>query len=410
MTRLGGAIRCAGLLVPTLVLAGCSTFVTSKPKDSKDTGIEYALCLPVLIAEPQPNGLVKFTPGCLPDPEHRYVVSGSTLLGNLTLDIVRNLDMTLNEVTIDRDDSAVAVEAAKAAAAIRQKQLEVRAEAEKRRRDAEKAALDAAKKSADDAEAALKTARAAADQARTALYDAHRKLNSLLAVHGLADKKAEQIYADPDVRLEVKMAVRTASDFVGEKLDAFNLANRALGDAKEAAAAAQIRLLQTASSVNVPAKERADEGGPPIWGPLVYAVRQEVDDSGKLSVSLVALFEQPKLGRAAPVARVEAPPSGVDNTAVSIAPDAHTGAHVFAIALREKADEIAEIQMHRADDPSVEIWPIRRSLSPDGREIAIGVGPGVAPGVYRVLIFVKNAGKERELLQTVKLTGPTPAR
>ena len=405
MTRLGGAILYAGLLVPTLILAACSTFVTSKPKDNDETGIEYALCLPVLTAEPQPNGLVKFTPGCLPDPEHRYVVSGSTLLGNLTLDIVRNLDMTLNSVTIDRDDSAVAVEATKAVAAIRQKQLEVRAAAEKRRRDAEKAALDAAKKSADDAEAALKTARATVDQALTALKDARRKLESLVAVHGLTGKTAEQIYADPDVRLEVKMAVRTASHFVDEKQDAFDLASRVLGDAEEAEAVADARLRQTASSGNVPA-----EKGPTIWGPLVYAVRQEVDDSGKLSVSLVALFEQPELGTAAPVARVEASASGVDNTVVSIAPDARTGAHVFAIALREKADEIAGIRVQSADDPSVQILSIRTSLSADGREIAIGVGPGVAPGVYRVLIVVKNAGKEQEFLQTVKLTGPTPAR
>ena len=405
MTRPGGAIRCAGLLVPMLVLAGCSTFVTSKPKGGDDTGIEYALCLPVLIAEPQPNGLVKFTPDCLPDPERRYVVSGSTLLGNLTLDIERNPDMTLKGVTIDRDDSAVAVEAAKAVGTIRQKQLEVRAAAEKRRRDAEKAALDAAKKNADDAEAALKAARATADQTSAVLEDARRKLVSLLAVHGIADKTEDQVYGDPDVPLEVKMAVRTASHFVEAKQDAFNLARRALGDAEEAAAAAEARLLQTASSGNVPADD-----GPTIWGPLVYAVKQEVDKSGKLSVSLVALFEQPNLGTAAPVARVGASASCADNAVVSIAPDADTGAHVFAIDLCEKIDEIVGMQMQSADDLSVQIRSIKKSLSPDGREIAIEVGPGVAPGVYRVHIVVKRAGEERELLQTVKLTAPTPAQ
>ena len=399
MTRSGGAIRCAGLLVPMLVLAGCSTFVTSKPNGGDDTGIEYALCLPVLIAEPQPNGLVNFTPDCLPDPERRYVVSGSTLLGNLTLDIERNLDMTLKGVTIDRDDSAVAVEAAKAAGAIRQKQLEVRAEAEKRRRDAEKASLDAAKKNADDAEAALKAARATAHQTSAVLEAASRKLGSLLAVHGLADKTDDQVYGDPDVPLEVKMAVRTASHFVEEKQYAFDLASRTLGDAEEAAAAAEARLLQMASSGNVPPVD-----GPKIWGPLVYAVKQEVDKSGKLSVSLVALFEQPDLG---PVARVGASASCADNTVVSIAPDANTGAHVFTIDLCEKIDEIAGMRMQSVDDLSVQIPSIKNSLSPDGREIVIEVGSGVAPGVYRVHIVVKRAGEERELLQTVKLTAPT---
>ena len=404
MTRHGGAIRCAGLLVPTLVLAGCSTFVTSKPTPGDDTGIEYALCLPVLIAEPQPNGLVKFTSGCLPDPERRYVVSGRTLLGKLTLDVKRNPDMTLSKITIDRNDTVVAAEAAKAAGAIRVKQLEARAEAEKQRRDAEKAALDAAKKSADDAEAALKTARATADQALTTLKHARRKLASLLAVHGLAGKTEDQIYADPDVRLEVKMAVRTASHLVEEKQDAFNLANRALSDAEEAAATAEVRLRQTASSGNVPAPN-----GPMIWGPIIYAVKQEFDDQGKLTVSLDALFEQPELGTAAPVARVGASTRGVDDTVDSIAPDADSGVHVFAIALDEKADEIAGIRMQSADNPSVSIRPIRKSLSLDGQKIVIEVGSGIAPGLYRVLVVVKNAGKEREFRRTVKLTGPKPA-
>ena len=403
MTRPGGARRYAALLAPTLVLGGCATFVTSKPAGGDETGIEYALCLPVLIAEPQPNGLVKFTPGCLPDPEHRYVVRGKTLFGKLTLEVTRNPDMTLDKVTIDRDGSAAAVEAVKATGAIRQKQLEVSAEAEKQRRVAEKAALDAAKKSADDAANAVKTAEANVVQARIALDHEHRKLQSLLQVLDRADSTAQEVLRDPNEQSDVRMAVRTAMLAIDEKQAAYDLATLALFDAERAAAAAQTRLRQTASSGNVPAPD-----GPTIWGPLVYAIKQEVDAEGRLSVSLDALFEQPELGTAAPVTRAAAAANGVDETAISVAPDANTGIHVFAIALRDKADEIAGILMQSVDNTSYRTRP-QASLSPDGQKISVTVTPDTAPGLYTLILVVKNGDQEREFHQTVSLTGPEPA-
>lgn|GEM_PF-5791873 len=298
-------LRCRlllGIILLSLMISGCASFVDSKPAEDNNTGIEYALCLPVIVAEPQPDGRVKFETTCLPDPERRYVISGSTFLGGLTLNVKRKKDMTLEEVTIDPNNAAVLAETIKAASEIKKTEIETKAAAEKEKAEAEKAALDEAKDSLENAKSVLKEATTALAQAETDLNHAQDKLQTLLNLYGVGDREPDTVIGDSGIDIEHRQAVRDAYHLVKEKEAALSASKVALEEAKEVFKNAELKHTQLASSGNV---FDTTSGNTPlkgikppkqVWGPLIYRLEQVLDNNGELQdVRLVAMFDQPHL-------------------------------------------------------------------------------------------------------------------
>ena len=396
MTRCSGKICSTAVIVLPLLVAGCATFVTSGPADKGSSGIEYVLCLPTLVAEPQPDGRITFTKTCLPDPERRYVINGATFLGNLTLNVERNQDMTLKKVTIDANDSAIAVEAAKAAGAITQKRFEVKAAAEKEKATAKKTALDAATKTAEDAEKVLEIAEANANKTTNELRRERSRLKSLLAIHGFPDRQPKRIFADTKVPLETKNTILNALQAVQEREHADELAKDARTKAETAVEEARTELGRTASSGNVPSPDT-----PPVqqvWGPVVYRLQQSVDKDGELlDVRLVALFDQPQFETVTLTPKIHASIGDIDY-------DKENKIYAFPMTFSTKVDEIAEDTTFLQNAETLDrIKPTEATGMKDNRGILIRVGSEVRAGTYRVAVNVKVGNKTHQLRATVTL-------
>lgn len=393
------------------LLSSCASFVTSKPAHKDAAGIEYALCRPAVVATPLADGRVSFETACLPDPERRYVISGYTLMGNLTLNVERSNDMILTKVTIDPNNSAVAAEAAKAAGAIAEKRIEIRAAAEKERANAQKEAVDAAKTKKESADNDLVTATIAVKTAEDALTQQKRDLETLLSINGLAaGPDPASIISDPQINKDVREAVRKSLLLKEQKEIDLAAAKAKAERAKKAVEEAEKGVSQAASSGNTPNLLVASgntQGGTPVskvWGPLVYEVQQTADKDGRLqTVRLVGMFEQPRFE----VANVKPPKEEPKSLTVTISAVARIdNTTMVTLKLSEKVQSLldadrAVLQNAEPGRNLDRIQPTKIGLADDAKDtVTMLFGVPNLPNKFTIIFWVKFNDKEEELRVT----------
>lgn len=376
-------------------LGGCATFVSSEPVGKDSSGIEYALCLPTIVATPQVDGSVAFEKACIPDPERRYAISGKTVFGDLTLKVTRRKDMLLTGFTVDRDDSAVAVSSVEAAGALAQKRLEVLAAAEADKKKAQKDDVDAAK-------ADLKAANAAVDSARIDLANVEEELNSLLSLKGLSGRDAKTVVGDSAVATETREEVRSAWLKVREKQVALEAAEAVAAKAQKALIATQPGT-PSANSANAP-EDTESAGTKEVWGPVAYRVEQTVDNRGELvSVRLVNMFEQPKFKTVN-----VSPPPATDTLSVKIteavARRDGTGAVVVTVTLDNPVDEALTMGtfLQPIEPPRDRYEPTSAPVLND-TSVTVTFEPTLPDGEYVLGLDVKKAGKDGSLRSSVTI-------
>ena len=394
-----------GITLLSLLVSGCASFVTSKSAKRDNTGIEYTLCLPALVAKPQPDGRINFETTCLPDPEKRYVISGWSFLGNLTLNVKRKKDMTLEEVTIDPNNATVAAETIKSASEIEQKKLEVKAQAEKKKAEEEKAALDEAKKAVVDAKTAQNSAATLLEQAESTLGLENYKLRSLLVLYGLGDREPDAIIADSGIDLEKRQTVRNAYLVVKEKEAARDAAKIALTKADKALEDAITKHTQLASIGNVfnATSGNVPPAGTPaqVWGPLIYRLEQNLDEQGELKdVRLVAMFDQPRLE----TIKVKEPPKPTPKVTATVSKIFANvdGSYELTIAFSDKVDNVdASSTFLQNTETFVRVTPDSVEPTGDKMGVLLKVPADIASGKYRVVVEVKIGADTQEVRNAI---------
>jgi hypothetical protein len=69
------------LVLVTLALGGCATFVESERATPTSEGLRYSLPAPFLMVTPKPDGTLDVTTVNLPDPDNTYTLRTKSLAG-----------------------------------------------------------------------------------------------------------------------------------------------------------------------------------------------------------------------------------------------------------------------------------------------------------------------------------------
>lgn len=227
-------------------LAGCTTFISSKPATEDAKGFRYPLPIPVLQVVPQKDGTIVTDVIYIADPENTYVYNARSIVSSYTLQVEREPNGLLKKVTMDAKSADVAAEVAKATGEVAKSEI-----------DAAKEEAKAEKEEKESQEKAAKEARQTIRDKELAVAKAAEKVKLLEEAASnppTADEKAKIFEASLELRLaevERDAAIANATEDFGDLLD---------------------------EAVDIPA------GGPVAYGPVYYRIVME-----ESSVSLMPL-------------------------------------------------------------------------------------------------------------------------